>query len=123
MNVWSGIGNVGADPVLRQTASGRSVLNFNIAVDRIVRVDTAEGPRTEKTPDWIPVVVFGDAAEHQARYLQKGTKVAIIGSLRPRTYADKSGATHHTFEVHADTIDWLANVRSPTRVAEATATA
>jgi single-strand DNA-binding protein len=123
MNTWSGIGNVGADPVLRSTASGRSVLNFNIAVDRIVRVDTAEGPKTEKTPDWIPVVVFGDAADHQARYLQKGTKVAVVGSLRPRSYVDKSGATHYTFEIHADQIDWLANVRSPTRVAEETAEA
>ena len=120
MNCWSGIGNVGADPVLRQTASGRSVLNFNIAVDRLVRVDTAEGMITQKTPDWIPVVCFGDAADHQARYLQKGTKVAITGALRPRSYADKEGKTHFTFEIHADSIDWLANVRSA-RVEEAAA--
>ena len=118
MNQWTGIGNVGADPILRRTASGKAILNFNIAVDRVTRISTPEGVKTQKIPDWIPIVVFGDAAEHQATYLQKGTKIGITGSLHPRSYVDKSGATHYTFEVHASNIDWLDNVRSPLRLAE-----
>lgn len=122
MNCWSGIGNVGADITLRTTASGRAVLNFRIAVDRVVKVETSEGPTFQKIPDWIPIVVFGDAAEHQAKYLQCGTKISVLGPLRPRTFTDKTGVTHYSFEVHAQEIDWLANVKSQ-RVAETTAEA
>lgn len=120
MNQWFGIGNLGSDPTLRSTASGRSVLNFSIAVDRMVRTPSTDGGTgtVKRVPDWIPVVVFGDAADHQAKYLQKGTKVAVTGSLRPRTYTDKQNIEHHTFEVQADRIDWLGNVRSPDAVAD-----
>lgn len=116
MNSWSGIGNIGNEPILRSTSSGRSVLNFSIAVDRTIRVETPEGTVSQRSPDWIPIVVFGDAAEHHAKYLQKGTKVAVTGSLRPRSYTDTVGVTHYTFEIQAESIDWLANVRSPQRI-------
>lgn len=111
MNIWSGIGNVGSDPVLRRTGSGKAVLNFSIAVDRLAVIITPEGPVRHKECDWIPIVVFGDAAEHQAIYLQKGTKIGVTGALRPREWVDREGNKHTGFEIQANTIEWLANVK------------
>ena len=122
MNQWHGIGNVGAKPTLRKTASGTAVLNFSIAVDRITRVNTPEGIKTQKTPDWIPIVVFGDSAEHHAQYLQKGTRIGVTGELRTRNYTDSQGNVHHGFEVQAGTIDWLNNVNSPSTHSDVEAT-
>lgn len=112
MNNWTGIGNLGSDPVLYRTPSGKSVLNFSIAVDRFVVINTPEGPMTRKDPDWIPIVVFGDQAEHQAKYLQKGSKVGITGSLRQREWVTADGAKRTSIEVQALTIDWLDRIRS-----------
>lgn len=119
MNSCNFIGNLGSDPQLRKTASGTSVLNFSIAVDRLTSVETQEGVIYQKTADWIPVVVFGDEADHQHKHLQKGSKIAIVnGEVRPRTYTDRQNVTHHSFEVLAKKIEWLDNIRS----AESTAT-
>lgn len=117
MNQWTGIGNVGSDPTLRHTGSGKAVLNFSIAVDHFVVVETPEGTIKKREPDWIPVVVFGDSAEHQAKYLQKGTKVAVAGSLRQRTWIDKAGIARNSFEIQASQIEWLDNVKGSVRKA------
>jgi len=110
MNTWHGIGNIGADPELKTTVSGKSVLNFRMAVDR-VRYDAATSTMV-KTADWIPVVCWDGAAELNARYLQKGSKVAVIGELRPRSYVDRNGATQQRFEIQATHIEWLDGIRS-----------
>ena len=118
MNVWHGIGNLGKDPIHRSTASGRSVLNFSMAVDRRVRTgeDSSGNAIYEKRPDWIPVVVFGSRADQCARYLQKGSKVLVTCSLRPRRWTDSEGITHSAFEVDASgpggNIEFLAKIRS-----------
>lgn len=111
MNSWSGIGNIGSKPTFRTTGKGRSVLNFSIAIDRDRKAESTEA--TERTADWFPIVVFGEAADHHVKYLQKGTKIAVSGALRPRSYVDSAGITHNTFEIQAEVIDWLANVQSP----------
>ncbi len=109
MNSWSGVGSIVAQPTLRQTSNGRNVLNFKIVVNRSLA----------KNLETIPIVVFGEEAAHQAKYLQRGTKIAVIGTLRSRMYIDSFGATHNTFEIQATSIDWLDNVNSP-KIAEDT---
>lgn len=111
MNRWFGIGNLGADPQLSKTLSGFSVLNFRIAINSRVGVKTDAGIIYKDTPRWIPIVVFGDAAEHQAKYLEKGSQIAVEGELVPRQYIDKEGVAHHTFEVQAEKITWLSRIR------------
>lgn len=113
MNSFNGIGNLGDTPVLRNTASNsKSVCNFKIAIDRPYK--SADGT---SQVDWIPVVVWGGQAESCAKYLQKGSKVAIEGSVRPRRYEDENGVKHNTFEVAASRVSFLDRIRSNAEVA------
>lgn len=120
MNSCTIIGNLGADPVLRSTASARSVTNFTVAVDRRYQ-KTGDGDerRTVKTTDWIDVVVWNGLAEVCSQYLQKGSKVAVEGRIQTRYYQDRAGNQHKTFEINADKVHFLGNIRS----ADSTATA
>jgi single-strand DNA-binding protein len=110
MNLWIGTGNLGRTPELRVTESGKSVLNFSIACDR--SYTTSDGRKVSET-DWVPVVVWGRQAEHQARYLRKGSSVTVRGSLRPRSYVDAQGVTVRTFEVVAEAITWHSRIGTP----------
>jgi len=107
MNKFVGIGNLGQDPQLRTTQSGKSVCNFNIAIDR--RYWTGQGDQRElvRETDWVPVVTWGGLAENCARYLFKGSKVSVEGALRPRSYNDKEGKTQRVFEISADAVEFL----------------
>lgn len=100
MNSWTGMGNLGADPVLKQTASGISVCTFNLAVD---------GRRGHT--NWVPVVVFGRAAELQAQYLQEGSKVVVRGELNVRSYKDRNGVSRIGAEVRAEEVQWVSGIR------------
>lgn len=112
MNQWFGIGNLGEDPVLRQTPSSRSVTNFAIAVDRRYQTGEGENRRTVKTTDWVDVVVWNGLAEVCAKYLQKGSKVCVQGSIRNRVYEDRNGVRHKTFEINADKVTFLDRIKS-----------
>lgn len=110
MNHWTGIGNIGQDPVLRTTASGKSILNLNIAVDTFHYRKNEDGTsHRTKSVNWIPVVVWGVAAETNAAHLKKGSKVCIEGELRQRIWSDQEGKKSYTFEIHAKQIHWLDN--------------
>lgn len=111
-NVWMGIGNLGADPELRKTASGDAVCNFRIAVDRTYR---SNGRQVEATT-WIPVVTWRGQAEHLYKWLQKGSQVSVVGRLEIRQYTDKDGVSRTSAEIVADTVKFLAGTRSKTDV-------
>ena len=112
MNNFQGIGNLGADPVLRNTPSGRPVTNFNLAIDRRYYTGQGDEKTLQRETDWVPVVVWNNLAHTCSRYLQKGSKICIEGSIRPRTYEDASGVTHNTFEVVARHVHFLDRIRS-----------
>lgn len=96
------IGNLGADPELRSTGSGISVCTFRIGVSR--RFKDANG---ESQTDWINIVAWRQLGELCARYLSKGRKVAVSGSLQSRSYEDKTGAKRVTYEVVAEDVEFL----------------
>lgn len=118
MNTCQFIGNLGADPVLRTTPSGNRVTNFNLAVDRkFYGMDkdnnTAEGTKSlQKKTDWMPIVAWKNLAATCAQYLQKGSRVAVEGSVRPRSFTDKEGVSHNTFEIVARNVHFLDKIRS-----------
>jgi single-strand DNA-binding protein len=91
------------DPELRTTGAGVSVCTFNIAVNR--RFANQQG---EREADFIPVVTWRSLAENCARYLAKGRKVAVTGSLQTRRYEDKQGNKRTAFEVVADDVEFLS---------------
>lgn len=93
MNSINLIGNICGDLELKQTNSGKSVTQFNLAVKR---------PFSKETTDFIPIVCYEQPAEYLSRYAHKGTKVAVTGKLISRNYEDKNGNKRTAFEVVAD---------------------
>lgn len=103
MNKVMLIGNLTRDPETRSTPNGVSVCSFSIAIDR--RFKNADG---SKQTDFIPIVAWRQLADLCGRYLAKGRKVAVEGSLQVRSYEDKQGNKRTAFEVVADQIEFLS---------------
>ena len=91
------IGNLGRDPEVRTMQNGGKVANLNLATSENWK-DKATGERKEKT-EWHRVVIFGQLADIAEKYLKKGSKVYISGSLQTRKRTDKDGAEKYTTEV------------------------
>ncbi len=92
------IGNLGADPEVRQTQDGRPIVNLRVATSETWR-DKATGERREKT-EWHRVVIFNEGLARIAeQYLKKGSKVYLEGSLQTRKWQDQSGQDRYSTEV------------------------
>ena len=92
------IGNLGHDPEMRYTPSGRPVTTFTVATSRTW--NTADGERHTDT-EWFNVVAWGNLAEICKQYLTKGQQVYIEGRLQTRRWEDKEGVKHATVEIVA----------------------
>jgi len=93
------IGNLVADPELKQTQSGISVTSFRIAVGRRFSSRAAEGAQQT---DFINIVAWRNTAEFIAKYFQKGRSILITGSLQTRDWTDQNGQKRYVTEVVAD---------------------
>ena len=93
------IGNLGKDPEVRSLQNGGRVCNLTVATSENWK-DKATGERKEKT-EWHRVVIFNDKLSEVAeKYLRKGSKVYIEGSLETRKWTDQqSGQEKFTTEV------------------------
>lgn len=92
------VGNLGRDPEVRRLGSGEPVVNLRLATTESWR-DKATGERKERT-EWHSVVLQSDGLVGVAeRYLKKGSKVYIEGSLRTRKWQDASGNDRYTTEI------------------------
>ena len=90
------IGNLGADPEIRETKSGTSIANLRVATTENWK--DKEGERQERT-EWHRVAIFSDGlAQVAQKYLRKGSKVYIEGQLRTRQY-EKDGETKYATEI------------------------
>src|SRR5437899_2265610 len=98
------IGNLGKDPEVRFTASGRAVARFPLATSEVW--NDAEGQRQERT-EWHNIVVWGKQAETCGQYLAKGRQVFIEGSVRSRQYDDKEGNKRYITEIIAQRVQFL----------------
>lgn len=97
--------NLGADPELRKTQSGTSVLNMRVAVnDR--RKNNATG-EWEDYCNWVDVVVFGNRADGLAGMLHKGSKIGVEGKLRWSEWM-KDGNRRSKIDVVADNVEILS---------------
>lgn len=101
------IGNLTADPMLQTTLSGVSRCRFTLAVNR--RYGSQDGQRVA---DFIPVVAWRTQAENCARYLGKGSRVAVAGSLQIRSYTDSEDQRRTIAEVMADEVQFLSTMPS-----------
>ncbi|MBO5854395.1 MAG: single-stranded DNA-binding protein [Bacteroidales bacterium] len=105
------MGRLTADPELRQTPSGVSVIRFTVAVDR--RTKSAE----DKVADFINIVAWRQTAEFVAKYFQKGSMIAVQGSIQTGSY-EKDGARHYTFEILADNVSFCGSKTNNTTAME-----
>ena len=92
------IGNLGADPEVRQTQDGRPIVNLRVATSENWR-DKSSGERREKT-EWHRVVIFSEVlAKIAQQYLKKGSKVYLEGQLQTRKWQDNEGKDRYSTEV------------------------
>jgi single-strand DNA-binding protein len=92
------IGNVGKDPEVRSTQGGKKVVTLNVATSETWK-DRNSGERQERV-EWHRVVVFNERlAEVAEKYVRKGSKVYIEGSLQTRKWTDQAGAERHSTEI------------------------
>ena len=96
LNVVVLMGRLVRDPELKTTQSGNSVCTFSIAVDRSY---TAKGE--ERKADFFTITAWRQTAEFICKYFQKGSLIAIEGSLQTRQYQDKNGNNRTATEVLA----------------------
>ena len=97
------IGNLTKDPEINTTSSGVSVCSFSIAVSR--RFANAEG---ERESDFFNIVVWRQAGENCHKYLKKGSKVGIVGSIQNRSYTAADGTKRYTTDIVADEVEFLS---------------
>lgn len=98
------IGNLGRDPEMRYTPSGKPVTSFSVAVSR--SYTKAEGERTEVT-DWFNVVAWGRLAEICSQYLTRGSTVYVEGRLETRSWEGDNGQKHYRTELVANDVNIL----------------
>ena len=96
------IGNLTKDPEMRSTQSGVAVCNFTIAVNR--RFKNANG---KQETDFLNVIAWRQLAELCGKYLAKGRKVAVTGSIQTRTYEAKDGSKRTAWDIVADEVEFL----------------
>jgi single-strand DNA-binding protein len=92
------VGNLGQDPRVSNTQSGTKVVNLTVATSDSWR-DKATGERKDRT-EWHRVVIFNPGlAETAERYLRKGSKVYLEGSLQTREWEDQNNQKRYTTEI------------------------
>lgn len=101
------IGNLTRDPELSETGSGIKVCRFSIAVNR--SYSSSDG---ERMTDFFNITVWRNQAENCGRYLRKGSKVAVVGSLQNRSYEDKDGVKRNVTDIVASEVEFLSTKSS-----------
>ena len=105
MNKLFIVGNLTRDPELRTTSAGISVCSFTVAVNRRRPSNAAAG---QPEADFFRVSAWRQLGENCNRYLAKGRKVAVVGSVRVSTYTAQDGTTRASLEVNADDVEFLS---------------
>lgn len=109
INIVSIGGNLGRDPELRKTSTGKVVAELSIACNRGPK--RADG--TEEQTDWIRATLWEKQAELAGRYLHKGDPVLVEGSLRVDSWTDKEENRRYKTYVAARRVHFLPRGQRP----------
>ena len=107
LNVVAIMGRLVADPELRTTPQGTNVCSFRIACDRNF---ARQGE--QRQADFIDIVAWRSQADFVCKYFQKGSLIAIDGSIQTRQYQDKNGNNRTAFEIVANNINFAGSRNS-----------
>ena len=110
MNRLTIIGNCTRDPELRTTTTGKSVCTFNVAVNRRKRRDDQQ-----QDVDFFRVSTWDALADNCAKYLKRGKKVAVIGSVSVHPFVNAKGEPAANMEVNAQEVEFCSEVSSEAR--------
>lgn len=108
-------GNLTRDAQLKAMQSGKSILEFSIAVNERRR---QEDGTWKDEPSYFDCVVFGSRAERLEAYLMKGTKVSIVGRLHQSRFEAKDGSKRSKVEVYVDEIEFMSKRDTVTEAPE-----
>ena len=103
------IGNMTADPELKQTRGGLSVCSFSIAVNRRFKNENGQ-----QDCDFITIIAWRQQAEFVTRYFKKGMPILVCGQIQTRTWTDNQGQKRYATEVVADEVAFVGNNSSST---------
>ena len=106
MNKLTIIGNLTRDPELRTTSTGVNVCTFTVAVNRRNRRDDQNG---QPEADFFRVSVWRQLADICAKYLAKGRKVCVVGSVSVHTFTGNDGTARASLEVNAEDVEFLSS--------------
>lgn len=101
LNISVLCGRLTADPVLKKTSAGMSVVSFNLAVDRDFKKEGSP------TADFISIQCWNKTADNVAKYCHKGSRINIKGRIQTRNYDDANGKKVYVTEVVADSVQFL----------------
>lgn len=101
MNKCIIIGNLTRAPELRSTQEGIPVCNFTVAVNRRVK------PGSHPEADYFRVAAWRQLGENCAKYLDKGRKVMVCGTVNARAYTGNDSTVYATLELVADEVEFL----------------
>lgn len=102
MNLVCIIGNLCNNPTRKATKNGVDVCEFDVAVNG------RKNANGDQETTYFRVVAWRGLAASCSAYLAKGRKVAVVGSIRGRAYADKNGAPRASLEITADEVEFLS---------------
>ncbi len=102
------MGRITADPELKKTPTGTSVVSFSLAVERKYSKDG------NRETDFINCVAWRTTAEFIARYFTKGNMMALVGELQQRSYQTQQGEKRSVYEVVASDVSFCESKKSDT---------
>ncbi|MBR4002840.1 MAG: single-stranded DNA-binding protein [Clostridia bacterium] len=108
------IGNLTRDPEFSTTNSGVNYCKFTLAVPRKYSNEAGE-----RETDFINIVVWRTQAENCHKYLKKGNKAGVVGSIQTRSYEAQDGTKRYVTEVVAEEVEFL-NTRNQNNTGEPT---
>ena len=100
------VGNLTADPELKQTTQGTSVCSFGIAVNRKMAKNGE--------CDFINIQAWRQTADFIAKYFKKGNPILVCGQLQTRTWTDSQGNKRYATEVVADEVSFVGSKENAT---------
>jgi single-strand DNA-binding protein len=100
------IGNLGMDPEVKTTETGKKFTHFTLATSDGYK--NADGQKVSETT-WHNIVAWNGLADIAGKYLKKGKEVAVEGRIVYRTYEDKKGATKNITEIVLNDLLLLRN--------------
>lgn len=103
MQNFIAIGRLVNDPEISTTNSGITVTRFNLAVER-----NRPNKDNELEADFFNTIVYGKIGENCAKYLKKGSQIAVIGQIQNRSYNAKDGTKRYITEIVADMVRFLS---------------